>query len=141
SLQTGLIDTAPGTTSGAIAFQWHTKVKYLLDLPLTYVVGLLAVDKKVFDALSEEDRKAFTDEFAAGFDRLDILNRADNTAALATLKLQGVQVVVPNATDRAEWEKVGSDAYKQMTSAGVLTPAIKTALEAAIADVRGERKP
>lgn len=141
SLQTGLIDTAPGTTSGAIAFQWHTKVKYLLDLPLTYVMGLLAVDKKVFDTLSVEDRKALSDEFAAGFDRLDKLNRADNTAALVTLKQQGLQVVAPNATDRAEWERVGSDAYKQMTSAGTLTPEIKTALEAAVADVRGDRKP
>src|SRR5579859_5717545 len=58
SLQTGLIDTAANTPAGAIAFQWHTKIKHMVDLPLTYVVGILVVDKKSFDALSPEDQKA-----------------------------------------------------------------------------------
>ena len=57
SLQTGLIDTAANTPAGAIAFQWHTKIKHMVDLPLTYVVGILVVDKKVFDALSPTIRR------------------------------------------------------------------------------------
>src|SRR5512140_312868 len=32
-LQTGLITTIGATASGAIALQWHTKVKYLTDMP------------------------------------------------------------------------------------------------------------
>ena len=50
------------TPAGAIAFQWHTKLKHMVDLPLTYVVGILVVDKKAIDALSPEDRKAVSDE-------------------------------------------------------------------------------
>jgi TRAP-type C4-dicarboxylate transport system substrate-binding protein len=31
SLQTGLLETVANTTSGAIAFQWHTRIKHVVD--------------------------------------------------------------------------------------------------------------
>jgi len=38
ALQTGLVDTVAAPPMGAIAFQWHTKVNYMTDVPLMYLV-------------------------------------------------------------------------------------------------------
>jgi len=137
SLQTGLIDTAANTPSGAIAFQWHTKLKHMIDLPLTYVVGLIAVDKKVIDALSPEDRKALDDAFTAGFERLDKANRADNASALEALKQQGIAITTPDAAERKTWEAVGTESFKMLSGQGAFSPEMLKALDAALAEIRG----
>jgi TRAP-type transport system periplasmic protein len=137
SLQTGLIDTAANTPSGAIAFQWHTKLKHMVDLPLSYVVGEVVIDKKATGALSAEDRKALGEAFDAGFARLEKINRDDNTSAREALKQQGISITVPNEADRKSWESVGDDAFKQMSAQGGLTPEMLKALTAALAEVRG----
>jgi len=137
SLQTGLIDTAANTTSGAIAFQWHTKLKHMVDLPLTYVVGEIVVDKKSFDALSVEDRKAVEDDFATGFARLETSNRADNASARDALKAQGISIEAPDAAERKNWEAVGDEAFKQLKAQGGLSPEMQKALDAALSEARG----
>ncbi|WP_300615215.1 TRAP transporter substrate-binding protein DctP [Dokdonella sp.] len=140
SLQTGLIDTAANTTAGAIAFQWHTKVKYVVDLPVIYTIGELAVDKKAFDALSEADRKTVGDEIAAAFAQIDKQTRADNTSARAALEKEGIRFVAPDASERGNWEAVGADAQKRLATSGALSPEIQKALEAALAEARGGAK-
>ena len=140
SLQTGLIDTAANTTSGAIAFQWHTKLKYMVDLPLTYVIGEIVVDKKVIDTLSAEDRKALDDAFAAGFVRLDKTNREDNASARDALKQLGITFIVPDDAERQRWEAVGTEALKELIAQGGISPTMLKALNAALAEIRGGAK-
>ncbi|HEX4481184.1 MAG TPA: TRAP transporter substrate-binding protein DctP [Rudaea sp.] len=140
SLQTGLIDTAANTPSGAIAFQWHTKIKHMVDLPLTYVVGILVVDKKVFDALSAEDQKILTDELASAFQRLEKINRDDNAQARDALQKQGVTIFKPNADEAGQWESVGAIARKQLIADGEITPDMAAALDKSLAKVRGSAK-
>jgi len=137
SLQTGLIDTAANTPSGAIAFQWHTKLKHMIDLPLTYVVGEIVVDKKATDALSAEDRKALEAAFADGFTRLEKANREDNASAREALKQQGIGITVPNDADRKSWESVGDEAFKQLSAQGGMSADMVKALTGALAEVRG----
>lgn len=140
SMQTGLIDTAANTPSGAIAFQWHTKLTHMVDLPLSYVVGELVIDKKVFDALTPEDRKTVDAEFGASFARLEKTNRSDNASARAALRDGGMSISAPDAADRKSWESVGSEVFKQLTAQGAISPEMLTALNKALADVRGGTK-
>ena len=137
SLQTGLIDTAASTTSGALAFQWHTKIKHVVDVPLSYIVGEVVIDKKAFDALSPEDRKIVESEFDAGFTRLEKLNRSDNASARDALKQQGISFTTPDATNLKNWESVGDEVFKQVSSDGTLSPEMVKALTAALAEARG----
>lgn len=136
SLQTGLIDTVANTPAGAIAFQWHTKVRHMVDLPLTYVVGILVIDKKIVDALSPADQKVVHDDIAAVFARLEKINRDDNAQALQALQKQGVQVFQPNAAETAAWEAVGAQARTQLQAAGEITPDMAAALDKALAAAR-----
>jgi TRAP-type C4-dicarboxylate transport system substrate-binding protein len=137
SLQTGLIDTAANTSAGAIAFQWHTKIKHMVDLPLTYVVGILVIDKKVFDTLSAEDQKTVNDELGAAFARLEKINRDDNAQARAALQKQGVSVFTPNAEETKSWEIVGVAARKDLMAQNEITPEMSAALNKALSEVRG----
>jgi TRAP-type C4-dicarboxylate transport system substrate-binding protein len=140
SLQTGLIDTAANTDAGAIAFQWHTKIKHVVDMPLIYVVGEVLIDSKTFDALSAADRKAVSDAFAAGFARLETINRADNTSAREALKKQGITFFTPDAAERTKWEGIGAETYKQLTAQHAFSPELQKALDAALAEARGASK-
>jgi TRAP-type C4-dicarboxylate transport system substrate-binding protein len=140
SLQTSLIDTAANTESGAIAFQWHTKIKHVVDMPVIYVVGEVLIDKKVFDALSAGDQKIVIDQFATAFERLDKGNRADNASAREALKAQGITFFSPDAAERARWEGVGAEAYKQLTAQHAFSPDLQKALDAALAEARGGSK-
>lgn len=137
SLQTGLIDTAANTPAGAIAFQWHTKIKHMIDLPLTYVVGILVIDKKVVDGLSAEDHKALDDELGAAFARLEKINRDDNAQARGALEKQGVQIFAPNAEEAKSWEALGASARKDLTAQNLVSPEMAAALDKALAQARG----
>ena len=137
SLQTGLIDSAANTTSGALAFQWHTKIKHVVDLPLSYVVGEVVIDRKAFDALGEADRKTVEAEFAAGFARLETINRSDNTSAREALKQQGITFDAPSEAERGNWQKVGEDVFRQLSTEGAISPEMLKALTTALAEVRG----
>ncbi|HEX5124910.1 MAG TPA: TRAP transporter substrate-binding protein DctP, partial [Rhodanobacteraceae bacterium] len=140
SLQTGLIDTAANTDAGAIAFQWHTKIKHVVDMPVIYVVGEVFVDKKTFDGLSAADQKVVTDEFSAGFARLEKINVSDNASAREALKAQGITFFTPDAAERARWEGVGAETYKQLTAQHAFSPELQKAVDAALAEERGGSK-
>lgn len=140
-LQTGLIDTAANTPAGAIAFQWHTRLKYMLDLPLTYVVGEVVVTNKAFDALGEADRKVVEDEFAAGFARLEAINRADNASAREALKKAGIAITTPDQASRANYDAIGKDVLGQLVAQGAISPPILEAFNAALASIRGGSTP
>ena len=140
SLQTGLIDTVANTPAGAIAFQWHTKLKHMIDLPLTYVVGILVIDKKAFDALSAEDQKAVSEELGGAFTRLEKINRDDNAQARGALEKQGVTIFTPSADEAKSWEAIGTTARKDLMAAGEVTPDMAAALDKALAQARGGAK-
>ena len=88
------------TPAGSIAFQWHTKIKHIVDLPVTYVTGVLVVDKKAFDKLAPADQAALREEMGKAFAKLEQINRDDNAKALETLKGQGISLYTPNAEEQ-----------------------------------------
>ncbi len=133
SLQTGLIDTAANTPAGAIAFQCGTKIKHMIDLPLTYVVGILVIDKKVVDGLSADDQKALNEELGAAFARLEKINRDDNMQARGALEKQGVAIFTPNAEETKAWEAIGAAARKDLAAQNEVTPEMAAALDKALA--------
>lgn len=136
ALSTGMVETVGNTTSGAIAFQWHTKVKHMVDLPLTYVMGILVLDKRALDKLSAADRDALVQEMDAAFLRIDGSNRRDNDGARAALAGQGVSIVAPDASEQAFWQSIGTDARKKLEADGTYSTAMAQEIDALIAEFR-----
>ena len=102
-LQTGLIDIVAMSPVGALVLQWHTKVKYVTELPLVYTLGFMAVDKRAFDKLDAADRAIVREVMERTYDRFDEQNLIDNREARDALLNTGIESV---EIDMAEYEKV-----------------------------------
>jgi TRAP-type transport system periplasmic protein len=139
SLQTGLVDTVANTPAGAIAFQWHTKLKHMVDLPLTYIVGLLIVDKKIFDTVDAADQKILHEEFSAAFGRIETSARKDDVDARVALEKQGVAMFIPDAQERMAWSAIGDEAYQQLVAEKAFSPELQAALQKALDALRAAR--
>ena len=123
-LQTGLIETVPVNPASAIAFQWHSSASYMTDVPITFLVGLLAIVKSEFDKLSAEDQAVLREEMGAVFKRLDELNRIDNAAAKLALQQQGITFVMPNPGEIERWREISDRSIDDMVETGVIPGAI-----------------
>jgi TRAP-type C4-dicarboxylate transport system substrate-binding protein len=120
-LQTGLVDTVPAPPIAAIILQWHTRVKYLTEIPLSYAYGLLAVDRKVFAKLMPADQQIVRDVMERVFKDIDHQNRSDHVAAMKVLKKNGIQFVQPTAETAAEWRTAGMEVTQKLLETGQIS--------------------
>jgi TRAP-type C4-dicarboxylate transport system substrate-binding protein len=119
ALQTGLVDTVAAPPAGFIAFQWHTKVKYFTDVPLMYLIGILAVDKKAFSKLSPADQEVVRARFAEAATKLDAESRSGDANARDALKKQGIQFIeASSAEEVARWQEMSEDTRAQLRALG-----------------------
>lgn len=102
-LQTGLIDIVAMSPIGAIVLQWHTKVKYITELPLVYTLGFMAINKKAFDKISGPDQAVVREVMERTYQHFDKQNLIDNHDARDALLNTGIQSI---PIDMAEYEKV-----------------------------------
>ena len=123
-LQTGLIETVAVNPTGAIAFQWHTSASYMTEIPISYLIGVLAVQKKAFDKLSVEDQAVVREEVGKVFKRLDELNRKDDLAAMEALKKHGITFVSPNPGEAERWRSIADGAIDEMAESGTISAEI-----------------
>jgi TRAP-type C4-dicarboxylate transport system substrate-binding protein len=117
-LQTGLIDTIAVSPAGAIALQWHTRVKHLTDTPLMYLFGSLVIDRKAFESLSPSDREVMREVIGETVRKLGQQARQDNTSALAALRKQGINFVTPPTEMLAEWKGEVAEAMDKLGERG-----------------------
>ncbi len=93
AIQTGQIDTVANSLVGAIALQWHTKIKYITDVPLFYVYGLLMISKKAYDKIPAEHREIMHEIIDRYFNELKKDIRKSNHDASETLVKREIQFV------------------------------------------------
>ena len=122
-LQTGLVDTVIASPIGAIALQWHTRVKYVIDVPLTYIAAMLVIDKKAFNKIKKEDQAIVREVMNAAFKRIDAANRHDNLAARAALKQQGIEYVTLPKASLDAWYAIGDKAIIKLKKDSSYSPA------------------
>jgi TRAP-type C4-dicarboxylate transport system substrate-binding protein len=135
-LQTGLINTVTTPPIGALALQWHTQIKYLLDEPFLYIFGVLAVDRKAFLKMSPGDQKIFREIMGRVFDDLDRRNREDNIKALETLRKQGIEFVKPSGGALKQWFQDASEVPKRLVETDRLSQEMVDTLEGLLRDYR-----
>jgi TRAP-type C4-dicarboxylate transport system substrate-binding protein len=102
ALQTGLVDTVAAPPMGAIAFQWHTKVKYLTDVPLIYLLGLLVVDTRAWSRIEPADQAVVRELVQSANARLQQANRAGEENAREALQQQGIAFVTASSPEEIE---------------------------------------
>ncbi len=115
-LQTGLIDTIGATTTGALAFQWHTRIRSVTDVPLLYLVGVLVVDNKRFSKINTTDQKVVIDVVQKTFAAMDEINRKDNDSARQALEKMGTAFVRPDDKEIAYWKRFADEVIEEIGS-------------------------
>ena len=120
-LQTGLIETVAITSTAAIAFQWHSSTAYVTDIPVIFLTGLLAIQKKSFDKINAGDQIIVKQEIDHVFKQMDRLNRSDNEKATEALKNYGIKYVKPDPEEIRRWKKLSDQAIANMASSGIVT--------------------
>ncbi len=111
-LETGMIDAFYAPPLAAVAFQWHSRARYMLDFPWANSTGALLMNKRAFNKLSHENQtilRRLVKEYAA---RLVALTRQDNQAAIAVLKEAGIEFVAPTADQVGTFQKSAQDYYQ-----------------------------
>lgn len=99
SLSTKLIDTAPSTPFGAVAFRWYTKFNYISEIPSSDPSSAIIVSKKTWEEITPESRKKITGIADWYHDKITSTNRKANADSLQILKDAGIKVVP--ATDES----------------------------------------
>ena len=114
ALQTGIVDSLTTTAVGAIAFQWHSKLAYLTDMPLVYIYALLAIDQKAFSKMQPKDQSVVREVLNQVFKEMDQQDRIDNDNARQALQQQGIQFVEVPADKSQEWAAIAQKATERI---------------------------
>lgn len=126
-LQTGLVDVVYAPPAGAISLQWFTKVKYILDVPLIYLVGGIVMRKDVFKGLPQGHQEALLEAFRDHVGPLKQVLRKENQEAIKVMERHGVKVIRPAKEDIEEfkglWEKAALRLGQQTFSRKLLEEA------------------
>ncbi len=128
-LQTGLLNTIGSPPMATIAFQWHTKITHLTDVPLSYVVGLLVLDRRAFTKFKPEDQAVIREVMGRTMKRLDKINRADNESAREALAKQGVEFVHPVGQELERWHGIADEATEKLGKDGVYSKEMYQVIE------------
>ncbi len=118
ALQTGLVDTVAGPPVGAIAFQWHTKVRYLTDVPLSYITGILAIDARAWNKIASADQTVVREVIDRVSHDLDEETRASDRDAREALRNQGLEFVKPSPDELVRWRAIADATAKRLSEDG-----------------------
>ncbi|MEK6650024.1 MAG: TRAP transporter substrate-binding protein DctP [Bacteroidota bacterium] len=92
SLQTGLINAFYTTPYAAIALQWYTRSKYVIDVPLADASGAVLLSKKYFDTLPADLQEVVVRNGRTAMVKLVQLNREDNKNAFVEFRKRGIVI-------------------------------------------------
>ncbi len=117
-LQTDLLDSVAVPPVGAVVFQWHTKLKYITDLPIAYVYAAMLIDKKAFSRLSPADQKIVRQVMEGIYRKFEHNGKTDYVEALQALLDSGMQMVEPVAGVMEQWRKIVYQSHYKLASEG-----------------------
>jgi len=115
SLQTRMIDAVYTPPLAALALQWFTRVRYMLDLPLADSAGAILVSRRVFDRLPEDLQEILLRNGEKFMTELTRLSRKENQESIKVIADSGVQIIEsPPQEQIQQYEKIGREARRNL---------------------------
>lgn len=139
SLQTGLINAVYTTPYAAIALQWYTKVKYMVDVPLADAAGAVLISKKYYDALPPDLQGILLRNGRTYMAKLTQLSRLDNKKSVDELKKRGIIITTATAQEVQQYVEVGAKARRNLVGQ-MFTEEFLNRVEKEVSDFRKTEK-
>ena len=136
SLSTNVIDTVAAPLVAVVPLQWHTQLKYVVDLPLMYIYGLFVISNRALQDVAPPDLEAMQRILGAAVVEADRRNRADLASIRQTLKNQGLKYIALTPQERADWESYGNAAAQRWAQEGIIGADIYEMLTTRLAEIR-----
>lgn len=115
SAKHGSIDTVYVSTFGAIALQWHTKLKYGSNIPVTNAIGGLVISNEFFDKLPEDLQQLLKTTGKVMSDKIRKNARFENMRSKNLLKRFGITFMWDwNDKDMNEFLEIRDQAAKHL---------------------------
>ena len=138
-LQTGLIDIVAISPIGALVLQWHTKVKYVTELPLVYTLGFMAIDNRAWKKISAADQAVVEEVMTATYRNFDAVNLVDNRDARDALINAGVESVPYSPEEANRIRKLLLESNRDMGEQGMFTLSLYDEMMALIDEYRSQQ--
>jgi TRAP-type C4-dicarboxylate transport system substrate-binding protein len=135
-LQTDLLDSITAPPVGAVVFQWHTRLKYIADVPIAYVYASLLIERRVFEKISPEDQKIVREVMEGIYRKFDKYGVSDNDEAMQALLESGLEKVRPKQAEVEEWRAIVNNSHRRLGEQGVFDIALYEQIQALLADYR-----
>ncbi len=135
-LQAGLIEVIAASPIGALAFQWHTRVKYVTNTPLSYLYATMVINKKAFSKISAADQLIVREVMEKIYVRIDRANRADNEAASQAMASAGIEFVDSPDEVITQWRNVASVLINEMQQDGEISAKLYGRLQSLLEQYR-----
>lgn len=95
-LETDMIDSYYSPLLAAVAMQWHSRVRYVLDSPLVVSIGAVLMKKNIFDRLTKKNQRICREVTQKYCNILVKLTREDNLEAQKILENLGFEFIPPS---------------------------------------------
>jgi len=120
SLSTGIIEAAYAPPLGIVALQWNTKVKYLVNFPISYSTGAFLITAKAWNKVPEKYRETVKKIAAKYIAEVNVANLGDNQTAMNEMKKNGVEFLKFSDDDIKKAETYRARIIKRLISSGSL---------------------
>jgi TRAP-type C4-dicarboxylate transport system substrate-binding protein len=93
SLTTGVIEAAYAPPLGIVALQWNTKIKYIIDFPISYSVGAFVITNDAWAKISPADQKVVSAISKKYEEEINASNGKDNDDAMKAMLGQKIEAI------------------------------------------------
>ncbi len=137
-LQTDLLNSVAVPPVGAVVLQWHTRLKYITDLPLAYVYAAILIDRKAFERLQPQDQTVVREVLSRVYQGFEASGQSDNQEALQALLNSGLQMVSPDPNEAATWQAAVARSREEQVKAGNIDAALLQQMQQLLAEYRSQ---
>jgi TRAP-type C4-dicarboxylate transport system substrate-binding protein len=114
SLTSGRINAAYSSPVAAVALQWHSKIKFMTEMPLSFAISATVVSAASAKKLSPEDLRTVEEITRSHAKKLRKVIRKANVDAKATMTRKGVTVTPTPVTTVDEITKTAAAVQQEL---------------------------
>lgn len=136
ALQTGAINAIVAPATATLILQWHSKLKYVVDVPFMYTYAALSLSDTTFKKLSDADQALISDILGKTLATIDKNSRTDNLKAFEALETQGLNILKPNQEEINSLKSNAQEATKRLVEQGQFSQNILDQLNQLLTEFR-----